>query len=163
MFDIGFGELLLIAVVALVVLGPERLPKAARTLGTLLRRMRSGWESVRAEVEREIEAEELKQKLQEAQEYMRQAGRDVDQQVRESTESVRQAAQDVSQSAMPGRAAEAADLDDEDIFERDLFAETEAGSGDAKSAPAPVMKPIANASGKPKSPKDASGEHADEH
>ena len=43
MFDIGFGELLLIAVVALVVLGPERLPKAARFAGLWVRRARAQW------------------------------------------------------------------------------------------------------------------------
>ncbi|MGA9421304.1 MAG: twin-arginine translocase TatA/TatE family subunit, partial [Rhodanobacteraceae bacterium] len=41
MFDIGFSEIALIAVTALLVLGPERLPRAARTLGALLRRARS--------------------------------------------------------------------------------------------------------------------------
>ncbi|MCA0197227.1 MAG: Sec-independent protein translocase protein TatB [Proteobacteria bacterium] len=60
MFDVGFGELLLIAVVALVVLGPERLPKAARFAGLWVRRARAQWYSVRAELERELEAEELK-------------------------------------------------------------------------------------------------------
>jgi len=98
MFDIGFGELLMIAMIALVVLGPERLPKAARTLGTLLRRMREGWESVRAEVEREIEAEELKQKLKEAQDFMQQGGREIEESVREGTEKVRRAAESVRDS-----------------------------------------------------------------
>lgn len=63
MFDIGFGELLLIAVVALVVLGPERLPKAARFAGLWVRRARQQWESVKQELERELEAEELKRNL----------------------------------------------------------------------------------------------------
>lgn len=65
MFDVGFGELLLIAVVALLVLGPERLPGAARTLGALLRRVRDGWSNVRSEVERELHADELKRSLRE--------------------------------------------------------------------------------------------------
>ncbi|KAF1699957.1 Sec-independent protein translocase protein TatB [Pseudoxanthomonas suwonensis] len=73
MFDIGFGELLLIAVVALVVLGPERLPKAARFAGLWVRRARAQWYSVRAELERELEAEELKRNLQETQNQLRQA------------------------------------------------------------------------------------------
>ena len=73
MFDVSFGEILLIAVVALVVLGPERLPGAARTAGALLRRVRRGWDSVRAEVMRELEAEELRAKLKEAQEAARAA------------------------------------------------------------------------------------------
>ncbi|RRN53947.1 twin-arginine translocase subunit TatB [Pseudoxanthomonas sp. SGNA-20] len=73
MFDIGFGELLLIAVVALVVLGPERLPKAARFAGLWVRRARAQWYSVRAELERELAAEELKRSLRETQDSLRQA------------------------------------------------------------------------------------------
>ena len=53
MFDIGFSELLIVAVVALVVLGPERLPKAARFAGLWVRRARAQWYSVKAELERE--------------------------------------------------------------------------------------------------------------
>lgn len=63
MFDVGFSELVLIAVVALLVLGPERLPGAARTVGALLRRARASFESVKAEVERELRDEELKRAL----------------------------------------------------------------------------------------------------
>ncbi len=63
MFDVGFGELLLIAVVALVVLGPERLPKAARFAGLWVRRARNQWDSVKQELERELQAEELRRNL----------------------------------------------------------------------------------------------------
>lgn len=73
MFDIGFSELLLIAVVALVVLGPERLPKAARFAGLLVRRARTQWESIKQELERELEAEALKRKLQNAQQVIHDA------------------------------------------------------------------------------------------
>lgn len=60
MFDVGFSELIIIAVVALLVLGPERLPKAARFAGLWMRRARAQWYSVRAELERELAADELK-------------------------------------------------------------------------------------------------------
>ena len=63
MFDVGFVELLVIGVVALLVLGPERLPAAARTVGGLLRRARSSWNSLRGELEREFAAEELKRSI----------------------------------------------------------------------------------------------------
>ena len=63
MLDFGTGELALIAVVALLVLGPERLPKAARTVGAVLRRARSSWQSVQNEIERELAAEELKNSI----------------------------------------------------------------------------------------------------
>jgi len=63
MFDIGMGEFGLIAVVALLVLGPERLPGAARTVGALLRKARQGWQNVRDEVERELAAEEISKSI----------------------------------------------------------------------------------------------------
>jgi sec-independent protein translocase protein TatB len=63
MFDIGFSELLIIAVVALVVLGPERLPKAARFAGLWVRKARAQWYSVKSEFEREMAADELKRSM----------------------------------------------------------------------------------------------------
>ncbi len=71
MFDVGFPELIVIAVVALVVLGPERLPKAARFAGLWVRRARNQWDSVKSELERELAAEELKRNLHDAQEALR--------------------------------------------------------------------------------------------
>lgn len=99
MFDIGFGELLLIAVVALVVLGPERLPGAARTVGALLRRLRSGWASVRDEVERELQAEELKRNLNEAREQARAAEERMREDMRRAGEDVRRTADEVRAAA----------------------------------------------------------------
>jgi sec-independent protein translocase protein TatB len=66
MFDFSFGEVGLIAVVALLVLGPERLPRVARTAGALVRRARNSWQSVRDEIERELQAEDLKRSFDEA-------------------------------------------------------------------------------------------------
>ena len=63
MFDIGFSELLIIAVVALLVLGPERLPRAARMAGMWVRRARAQWYSVQADLERELAAEEYKRSV----------------------------------------------------------------------------------------------------
>jgi len=59
-FDISFSELLLVGAVALVVLGPERLPAAARTAGGLMRKARASWQSVRAEFEREVASSEVR-------------------------------------------------------------------------------------------------------
>lgn len=64
MFGIEFSELLLIGIVALVVIGPERLPRVARTAGLLFGRMQRYAASVKADINREIHLEEL-QKLQE--------------------------------------------------------------------------------------------------
>ena len=66
MIELSFSKLLLLAVIALVVLGPEKLPKAARMAGAMLRRVRLGWESVRSEVERELQIEEIRRNAREA-------------------------------------------------------------------------------------------------
>lgn len=63
MFDIGFWEILLIAVVALVVVGPERLPKLIRVTGLWLGRANASLQSIRSEISKELRAEELKQAL----------------------------------------------------------------------------------------------------
>ncbi|MES2771887.1 MAG: Sec-independent protein translocase protein TatB, partial [Pseudomonadota bacterium] len=63
MFDIAFSELLVIAVVALVVIGPERLPKVARAAGHLLGRLQRYVNNVKADINREMQLEELR-KLQ---------------------------------------------------------------------------------------------------
>lgn len=63
MFDIGFSELFLIGIVALIVLGPERLPKAARFVGLWVRRARAQWYSVKSELEHELADDELRRSL----------------------------------------------------------------------------------------------------
>jgi sec-independent protein translocase protein TatB len=60
MFDISFSEILVIAVVALIVLGPERLPKVARMLGHLLGRAQRYANDVKNDIQREMELEELR-------------------------------------------------------------------------------------------------------
>src|SRR3979411_383182 len=60
MFDIGFSELLVIGVVALIVIGPERLPRVARTLGHLYGRMQRYVSDVKADINREMELDELR-------------------------------------------------------------------------------------------------------
>jgi sec-independent protein translocase protein TatB len=65
MFDVGFSEMLVIAIVALVVIGPERLPKVARTAGVLFGRLQRYVAQVKADIGREIEMSDLKQAKQE--------------------------------------------------------------------------------------------------
>jgi sec-independent protein translocase protein TatB len=77
MFDFGFGELLLLGVIALVVLGPERLPIAARLAGRWIRKARSQWNSVKAELENELADDQLRRDLREASEAMREGTRQV--------------------------------------------------------------------------------------
>jgi len=63
MFDVGFSELVLLSIIGLLVLGPERLPRVARTLGGLTRKARSSWLNLKRSIEAEIHAEELKEPL----------------------------------------------------------------------------------------------------
>ena len=60
MFDLGFSELMVIAVVALVVIGPERLPRVARTMGHLAGRLQRYVADVKADINREVELDELR-------------------------------------------------------------------------------------------------------
>jgi sec-independent protein translocase protein TatB len=60
MFDIGFSELLVIGVVALIVIGPQKLPRVARTAGILMGRLQRYVSDVKADINREIELDELR-------------------------------------------------------------------------------------------------------
>ncbi|MEF8729575.1 MAG: Sec-independent protein translocase protein TatB [Accumulibacter sp.] len=71
MFDIGFSELMLIAVVALVVIGPERLPRVARTAGHLLGRLQRYVSTVKSDISREMQLDELRRLQSEIQESAR--------------------------------------------------------------------------------------------
>jgi sec-independent protein translocase protein TatB len=64
MFDIGFSELFIVAVIALLVLGPERLPVAVRKVGFILGKIRASWNGIQNEINRELEAEELRKRIQ---------------------------------------------------------------------------------------------------
>lgn len=64
MFDIGFSELVLVGVIALLAFGPERLPRVAREAALWLRKGRSMVASVKAEIDRELQVEELRRSLQ---------------------------------------------------------------------------------------------------
>jgi sec-independent protein translocase protein TatB len=90
MFDIGFSEIVVIAVVALVVLGPEKLPKTARTLGHLFGRLQRYVNDVKSDIKRELELDELRKLQQnvqsaakEIEDSMVSATRDVEQNVRD--------------------------------------------------------------------------------
>lgn len=65
MFDIGFFELVVIAVVGLLVLGPERLPQAVRTLGLYIGRIRKAVSGIQQEVNEQLQLEEMRQRLAE--------------------------------------------------------------------------------------------------
>ena len=63
MFDIGFPELLLVSVVALLVIGPDKLPETVRTVALWVGRIRRGLANIKAEIENEIGADEIRRQL----------------------------------------------------------------------------------------------------
>ena len=63
MFDIGYGELLLIAIVALLVLGPDKLPGALRTAGLWISRLRRSFDRMRSEIEQEVGADDIRRQI----------------------------------------------------------------------------------------------------
>jgi len=111
MFDIGFSEIMVIAVVALVVLGPEKLPKTARTLGHLFGRLQRYVSDVKADINRELELDELR-KLQgqvktaarEFETSMASATQEVQSDVRALESELNAAAGDTGVAAAPGAA-----------------------------------------------------------
>ncbi len=64
MFDIGATELLLVAIIGLVVVGPERLPRLARTVGLWVKKLRGQVSSIQKDINRELELEDLKRQLE---------------------------------------------------------------------------------------------------
>ena len=96
MFDIGFSELIVIAIVALVVIGPERLPKVARTAGHLLGRMQRYVNDVKSDISREMQLEELK-KLQAD---MQESARSFEHSVSSEIQSIERTAQSVQASVL---------------------------------------------------------------
>ncbi len=70
MFDIGFLELLVIGIISLIVLGPERLPKAARTLGLWVGKAKQSFNSIKDEIDRELKVQELQQQIEQQKQQM---------------------------------------------------------------------------------------------
>ena len=127
MFDIGFSELLVIAVVALVVLGPERLPKAARFAGLWVRKARAQWYSVKSEFEREMAAEEMRRSVGDPARELREA-------VQDTTRDLREAGQAI------GGAVREAEAQAQDV---PPAAPAEPAAPDAPATPAPRQDPPA--------------------
>ena len=72
MLDLSFPEIALVGLVALLVLGPKRLPVAARTVGAYIRKARQSLSSLRSEIERELSAEDIRSSLREAEQALKQ-------------------------------------------------------------------------------------------
>lgn len=90
MIDFGFDKLALIGAVALIVIGPEKLPKVARTVGHLLGKAQRYVADVKAEVNRSIELEELQKMRREVEQAAHDVQHSVEQQVRETENAIHQ-------------------------------------------------------------------------
>jgi sec-independent protein translocase protein TatB len=101
MFDIGFSELLVIAVVALIVIGPERLPKVARTIGHLIGRMQRYVNDVKADIAREMELDELKKLRSSMEETARSFEQSVQKEIRETESELASLAESAQPEAEP--------------------------------------------------------------
>ena len=106
MFDIGFSELVVIGLVALIVIGPERLPRVARTVGHLIGRLQRYVADVKADINREVELDEL----------------------RKMRDSVQQAAASIESSVTSGLSKTEEDIN------RSFFADPPSGSGPSQAA-----------------------------
>jgi sec-independent protein translocase protein TatB len=99
MFDIGFSEIVVIAVVALIVIGPEKLPRTARTLGHLFGRLQRYVNDVKADINREIELDELRKLQQQVQTAARDIETAVGTAAREAEAGVRSVESDLGPPA----------------------------------------------------------------
>jgi len=77
MFDVGFAEIFLLALIGLLVLGPERLPGVARTVGGFVRKARTSWVSLRNTIEAELAESDLSTPIKQASEEFKQIGKDL--------------------------------------------------------------------------------------
>src|SRR5213595_2112919 len=98
MFDIGFSELMVIGVVALVVIGPERLPKVARTLGVLFGRMQRYVTQVKSDISREMELAELGKVKSEFESAARSFQSGIESKAREAEHDMRAATESIEKS-----------------------------------------------------------------
>jgi len=109
MFDVGFSELIVIALVALIVIGPERLPRVARTLGALLGRAQRYVNDVKADIQREVDLDELKSirsTFQDAAKSVEQSVSQVGEELQAAGESLNQSISDIPENKVEPAAAQ---------------------------------------------------------
>jgi sec-independent protein translocase protein TatB len=129
MFDVGFSELVVIGIVALVVIGPERLPRVARTAGVLFGRLQRYVAQVKADIGREMEMSDLKQAKQEFESAARSFKAEVEAKGAEVEREIRDAQAEIER-----------DLGDKS----DVAAQIERDLGAPSEAPAPHAPELAD-------------------
>ncbi len=116
MFDMGFTELMLIGIVALVIIGPERLPGVARTAGKYFGRLKRFMTTIKADVEQELRADELRAILADQQKELNTlkdsisgAGKEFEKDISAVSEAAGSLAQDIDDTPLQDAAAESTD------------------------------------------------------
>jgi sec-independent protein translocase protein TatB len=135
MFDIGFSEMIVIAVIALIVLGPEKLPRVARTAGHLLGRMQRYVNDVKADINREIELDELR-KLQKE---MQDTAQSIQQTVKGEISSVESEFKQIGDSTQKALSDVTAPISDPVA---DAFADPPPVQSPTQTAPMPHLEPL---------------------
>ena len=141
MFDVGFSEIVVIAVVALIVIGPERLPKVARTLGHLFGRMQRYVNDVKADISREMELDELRKLQASVQDAAHAIEQTVKQEIKSTESELNSIATSAAQAVQPAADATPAidsppSADATPAAETGVQAQLDLGSG----APPPARK-----------------------
>jgi sec-independent protein translocase protein TatB len=98
MFDVGFSELVLLAIVALVVLGPEKLPHAARMAGAWLGRIRRTMTNIQMEIEKEVSAQEMRDRINQEIERLKTLSNPINDEIKAVEHTIHQHVNDASQS-----------------------------------------------------------------
>lgn len=111
MFDASFPELLVVFVIGLIVLGPERLPKVARSVGQWVGRARSMFAQVRSELEREANFQELQQAQRELKQSLDEGGKALTEELKPVSDAVKTLPDDVAQSQSDADVTAQADSD----------------------------------------------------
>lgn len=167
MFDIGFMELVLVGIVALIVVGPERLPGAIRTTTLWIGRAKRSFQQVKTEIEREINADEIRRQLhnesilagiekarKQASTLVENARHDIDAFDSEITTTLKSEDQSVRESAArdnatlkpaaakPAREAPAAAVEDPSIYDEAPLQEETAADEAEPAAPAAPATPV---------------------
>lgn len=105
MFDIGFFELILIGILALLVLGPERLPKAARTAGVWIGRVKQSFSSIQQEVNQQLHMEDMQRQLEENRRKLEETLRKQEQDIMQAEPAKQSYAQDEAVSSSPSESS----------------------------------------------------------
>ena len=84
MFDVGFAEVFLLALIGLIMLGPEKLPGIARTAGGLIRKARSSWYSLRRSIEAELAEADISGPVNKVAREIKKVGQEIDQKIRDT-------------------------------------------------------------------------------